>query len=133
MTDGASADRRSATYRSAAYRYKDILAEITDLAAAERERDRALAVELRRRLVVLQARMRRAQERALLTSALVELHWDAAMDQLWNESWLSLRPRPDPDSSADPERLDEFDAQVHERAEDLRRAVGRRWFSFGNR
>jgi hypothetical protein len=76
--------------------------------------------------------MERAGERAALTRLAVELHWEAAMEALWVESWMTLRRRPDPDPRADPARLAEYDAELEQRAAQLQEAVKRR-FGLGRR
>ena len=50
--------------------------------------------ELRDRLLGLEDEMLRAGERARLTESVVQLHWERALDLLWAESWMKLRPRP---------------------------------------
>ena len=75
--------------------------------------------------------MLRTGERARLTASVVQLHWEEALEVLWAESWLKLRPLPDPDPGADPARLEDYDAEVHHRAEELRELVRRRWYDFG--
>ena len=58
--------------------------------------------------------MLRAGERARLTASVVQLHWEAALDLLWDGVVAAaLRPAPRPDPTVDPARLDE-----------LRRAAG---------
>jgi hypothetical protein len=117
---------------SAAREYKQIIAGITAAADALRARDREKAVELTRTLVRLGEQMERAGERAALTRLAVELHWEAALEALWVESWMTLRRRPDPDPDADPARLDQYDAEVELRSAQLQEAVRRR-FGLGRR
>jgi hypothetical protein len=112
---------------SAAREYKEIIAGITAAADALRARDRERAVELTRGLARLGEEMERAGERAALTRLAVELHWEAAMEALWVESWMTLRRRPDPDPRADPARLAEYDAELEQRAAQLQEAVKRRF------
>lgn len=112
---------------SAAREYKQIIAGITAAADALRARDREKAVELTRTLVRLGEQMERAGERAALTRLAVELHWEAALEALWVESWMTLRRRPDPDPGADPARLDQYDAEVELRSAHLQEAVRRRF------
>ncbi|HVL84933.1 MAG TPA: hypothetical protein VM367_11705 [Pseudonocardia sp.] len=111
---------------AAARRYKEVVSSIAAAAEALRERDRRRAAELARELVDLEVAMGRAQERAALTRIGVELHWEAALDVLWDESWMTLRRRPEPDPRADPRELDALDAAVAERSAELQAAVHRR-------
>jgi hypothetical protein len=119
--------------QSAARRYKEIMAEVTAAAGALREADRRRAAALRDRLIELEDGMLRAGERARLTASVVQLHWERALDLLWAEAWMSLRPRPEPDRAADPARLDDHDAEVQRRSDALREAVRRRWYELGRR
>jgi hypothetical protein len=113
---------------AAARRYKDVLAELSAAAVELRERDRARAGVIRDQLLGLEDEMVRAGERARLTGVVARLHWEAALDLLWDESWLKLSPRPRPDRNVDPGRLDELDEQLHLRSTELRHAVKRRWY-----
>jgi hypothetical protein len=113
---------------SAARRYKEVVAGITGTADALRERDRERAAALARQLVALEDAMLRAGERAALTRLGVELGWEAALDALWVESWMKLRPRPGPDARADPADLMALDVEVERRSAALQEAARRRRF-----
>jgi hypothetical protein len=123
----AADERRRGGGRSAAREYKEVVAGITAAVEALRERDRAKAAELNRELVGLAEAMHNATQRSALTRLGVELHWEAALEALWVESWLRLRPRPAPDPRADPGDLDALDAEVEAAASALQHAVRRRW------
>ncbi|HLU54224.1 MAG TPA: hypothetical protein VKZ81_02090 [Pseudonocardia sp.] len=112
---------------SAAREYKDVVAGIAAAAEELRERERKRAAALNRELVGLGEAMAHAEERAGLTRLGVELHWEAALEALWVESWMKLRPRPAPDRRADPARIDEYDAEVEARAAELQAATRRRF------
>jgi hypothetical protein len=112
---------------NAARSYKEIVAEVSAAAEALREKDKARAAALIRQLVDRDAEMIRAGERAALTRFGVELHWEAALEALWVESWMKLRPRPGPDPSADPAEIDAYDVELEEAAARLQAAVRRRW------
>lgn len=118
---------------SPARTYKAIVAGITEAVDALGERDRARAAALARELVELDARLQEAGELAARTWLGVELHWEAALEALWVESWMKLRPRPGPDSSADPTDLAALDAGVEAAADALQNAVRRRRFGFPGR
>ncbi len=115
-----------------ARRYKDVIGELTAAADALRDRDRARAAALARELVDLDAAMVAAGERAGMSRLAVELRWEAALEALWDEQWMTLKPRPRPDPDADPERLDELDRAADLAATELLDAVRTR-FPFGRR
>jgi hypothetical protein len=112
---------------TAAREYKEVVAGIAAAAEALRERDRQRAAALARELVGLTEAMEHAEERAGLTRLGVELHWEAALEALWVESWMKLRPRPGPAPHADPAAIDALDAEVEARAAELQAATRRRW------
>jgi len=112
---------------SGAQAYRKIVEGLAGAADDLRERDRQLAAELARRLVDLDLAMVRAGERAALSRFVAELAWEDALDALWEESWLTLRPRPAPDRTADPARLTELDAEVERAAAELHEAVRKRF------
>jgi hypothetical protein len=114
----------------AAQRYKDVVADLAAAAEDLRERDRRRARELERELVDLDAETIRAGERAALSLITAEIAWDDALDALWQESWMTLRPRPAPDRSADPGRLDALDVEVEKAAAELKDATRRRLWPF---
>jgi hypothetical protein len=114
---------------SATRRYKEIMAQVTAAAGELRRADGRRADQLREALIGLEDDMVRAGERARLTASVAQLHWEEALDLLWSESWMNLRPRPEPDRTADPSRLRAYDAEVRTRSDALREAVRRRWYS----
>jgi hypothetical protein len=118
---------------SATRRYKDIMAEVTTAADGLRRDDLRRAAQLREELIRLEDEMLRTGERARLSASVVELHWEAALDLLWAESWMNLRRLPAPDPTADPARLDAYDVEVQRRSDALREAVRRRWYHVGRR
>jgi chorismate mutase len=118
---------------SAAREYKEIVADFTAAADALFERDRERVEQLARELVRLDEEMVRASERAAMTRFVAELHWEAALEALWVESWMTLRRRPDPDLRADPAELARYDAEVELRSAELQEAVRRRRFGLPRR
>lgn len=115
--------------------YKAITAAVTDAVDALRGRDQARAAELTHTLSTLDATMARVGDRVALSRAGVELLWEAALEMLWSESWMTLRPMPSPDP-AEPVTglrkapdLDELDAEVSARFAELAEAVRRRGLS----
>ena len=116
---------------SAAGEYKDVIGELTTAAEALRERDRVRAAHLTRELREVGVSLERAEERAALSRLGVELQWDVVVEALWDESWMTLRPHPQPDSTADADALDTLDAAADRAATAEQDAVRRRTFGFG--
>lgn len=110
----------------AARAYKDVVAGLTAPADELRARDRERLAALEGRLAELAEALAQAHERAKKSSDTAREQWEAALESLWAESWLKLRPLPRPDSWADPAELDALDAQVEQRAVDLRVALRRK-------
>jgi hypothetical protein len=92
--------------------YRDVIGELTAAADALRDRDRARAAALSRELVDLDAAMVRAAERAALSRLALQLRWEVVLDALWTEQWMTLKPYPRPDRTADPARLDALDREA---------------------
>ncbi|WP_028926052.1 hypothetical protein [Pseudonocardia acaciae] len=110
----------------AARRYKDITGGMNDAVVRMRQADAARAVELEATLADLHDAMEAAAERERLTVLGVALQWESALESLWSEEWLTLRPLPKPDPNAAPRELDYLDAVVAQRYEALREAIRRR-------
>lgn len=111
----------------AARRYKARIAEVTGGLDERADRNAERVKELERNVQALGRRLREASDRHLLTRLCVELAWEGALDALWVETWITMRPFPRPDGWAAAADLDALLADVEERAADLRAAVqGRR-------
>jgi hypothetical protein len=111
---------------SAARRYKDITGGMTDAVARMRRSDIERAARLESGLPEMEEAMRVAGERAALTELGVGLQWEAALESLWGEHWMTLRPLPRPDPKAPARDLDYLDAVVGKRYEALVDAIRRR-------
>ncbi|MCW0212486.1 MAG: hypothetical protein OJJ54_03935 [Pseudonocardia sp.] len=114
----------------AAARYREVTAGIAAAAQGLRDADRERALQLERRLGELDDRMARVGERTAMTRFTVDLHWEAALEALWGESWMTLRPFPAPDRTADPAHLDRLDQEVASTFDVLRDLVRRRGLGF---
>jgi hypothetical protein len=112
--------------RSAARRYKEITGGMNDAVERMRARDTELARRLAIRLARLHEQMEDAADREALTVLGVALQWESALESLWNEQWMTLRPLPKPDPDASPSDLDYLDAVVAQRFEVLQEAIRRR-------
>jgi hypothetical protein len=111
---------------SAARRYKDITGGMTDAVARMRRFDTERAAQLTEILVELDERMRTASNRAAISELASYLRWEAAMESLWGESWMTLRPLPLPDPNTNPRDLDYLDAVVEQRFQVLLEIIRRR-------
>lgn len=111
---------------TAARDYKDITGGMTDAVARVRRQDTERATQLGEELVELQDRMHAAGNRATLSEIVTLVRWELAMEALWAESWMTLRPLPLPDPNAAPGDLDYLDAVVEQRFQALLAVVGRR-------
>ncbi|MGQ0480510.1 MAG: hypothetical protein ACT4O0_05700 [Pseudonocardia sp.] len=111
---------------TAARQYKNITGGMSEAVARMRRADTERAARLAERLVELEAAMVAAHQRAAITEIGVGLQWEAALEALWNEHWMTLRPLPRPGPGAPARDLDYLDAVVGQRFEALREAVGRR-------
>jgi hypothetical protein len=117
--------------RDAVRAYKDVIGELTGATAAQRERDRDRAEVLKARLDELARRTADVEEQAAVSRFVAELQWEAVLDELWQESWMTLRPKPGPDPDADPADLDALNDALARAADAVIDAVRRRPFSFG--
>lgn len=112
---------------SPAREYKRVVEGIADAAERLRATDRAKAAALAVELSELQQRMYAAADRAALTEVGVELSWEAALEALWVESWMTLRRRPAPAPGGGPDDLDTLDVEVERCTAELLAAVKRRF------
>lgn len=119
-------DERADGAPDAARAYKDVVAGLTAPADELRARDRERLAALEVRLAELATAMAEARERAEKSAEAAKKRWEAALESLWAESWLKLRPLPRPDPWADPAKLDALDARVELCAAALREALHRK-------
>ena len=118
---------------SAARDYKDIVDGLGGAAEGLREQDAERATALGYELTARNADMRESAGRAGLTRLVVAIQWEAALESLWAESWLTLRPPPPATSGIDPARVDELAAEVTRCADVLHEATRRRRFGLPGR
>ncbi|WP_434451120.1 hypothetical protein [Lentzea sp. E54] len=84
---------------SAVERYKEIIAIATDAAARQRKLDEVRCAELAERIAATQHEIAEVRDRERVVRMGVALHWEAAVEQLWNERWLQMVTPPQPDES----------------------------------
>ncbi|MCE3550274.1 hypothetical protein LWC33_02230 [Pseudonocardia sp. RS11V-5] len=115
---------------SPAAAYRRIASGIEQAVGAVRRQDEQRATRLEQALARIDARMRRVGERAALTRFSVELHWESALEALWAEPWMTVRPFPRPDTEADPAQLERYEREVDRTYTELMDLVARRRFGF---
>jgi hypothetical protein len=118
------------TEHSPAERYRAETARIASAAEALRHRDAVRAAELEDRLAVLDDRMGRIGERAAMSELAARSHWETALDAMWSEPWMTVRPFPRPDPSVDPRRLAEYEQEMYAAHQALMALIQRTKFGF---
>jgi hypothetical protein len=84
---------------SAVERYKEIIAIATDAAARQHKLDEVRCAELAERIVSTQHEIAEVRDRERVVRMGAALHWEQAVEQLWNERWLQMVTPPQPDES----------------------------------
>jgi len=112
---------------TAADDYRAVIARLDAVADDLRASDTERASALRAALVDLESTVEQADSRAAQTRFVVDLHWEFALEVLWPESWLKLRPKPGPDPRARGVDIDKHDAAVADTLDVLLAAVRRRF------
>ncbi|MFS8104361.1 hypothetical protein LFM09_45370 [Lentzea alba] len=84
---------------SAVERYKEIIAIATDAAARQRKLDEVRCAELAERIASTQQQIAEVRDRERVVRMGAALHWEQAVEQLWNERWLQMVTFPLPDES----------------------------------
>lgn len=93
---------------SAVERYKEIIAIATDAAARQRKLDEVRCAELAERIASTQQRIAEVRDRERVVRMGAALHWEQAVEQLWNERWLQMVTFPAPDESVPPRPQGEY-------------------------
>ncbi|MEU4800906.1 hypothetical protein [Actinosynnema sp. NPDC023587] len=84
---------------SAVERYKEIVGLAGAAVEKMRDQDRDRVRELLERLAASQDRVAELIEQEKLSQVGVRLLWEAAVDALWEERWMTMKPIPEPDES----------------------------------
>ncbi|MBW4719033.1 hypothetical protein [Saccharothrix obliqua] len=87
---------------SAVERYKEVVALADTAVGRMRARDGERVAELLAALAASQDRVAALVEQEGLTRVGVRLLWEAALEALWEERWLQMKPLPDPDETVPP-------------------------------
>ena len=107
----------------AARQYKDVAGLNTAAVERMREADRALVDKLAQQVLAAERALAEVSERERVARMGVELHWEAAMEELWAERWLTIEPMPQPAVPAPPMNPLECDAEVGRTYEALHEAL----------
>jgi len=83
--------------RSAVERYKEIIGTAGDAIAAMRAKDDERVADLVARLAESQDRMAEVIDREKVVRLGAALHWEQAVEALWDERWMTMSPMPRPD------------------------------------
>lgn len=107
----------------AARHYKDVAGLNTQAVERMREADRALQDTLSQQVLAAERALAEVSERERVARMGVELHWEAAMEELWAERWLTIEPMPQPATPAPAMNPLECDAEVGRTYEALHEAL----------
>lgn len=110
---------------TAARRYKDVIAAVTGGLDAAADRNTARVEELKEQVPALHRQLTDAAARADLVRIAAHLAWDDAVELLWVESWMDMRPFPRPDAFTKPVDALVAAAEVEAAAAALRAATKR--------
>jgi molybdopterin converting factor small subunit len=105
--EGGMSDRVPASER-----YREIAGWAAEAVEHMREHDRERAAELERELTRIEQRMAELAVQERVVRMGVKLHWEAAVEALWNERWLAIGPLPLPDERAPEADHLHFDTEV---------------------
>jgi hypothetical protein len=105
-------------------RYKELADQNTEAVRRMQEHNRALAERLRVRLDEVDVELAQAIERERMARMSVRLHWEHAVEMLWEERWLKeVGPQPDPTPPPPGMDILRADAEVSRTSEALREAL----------
>jgi hypothetical protein len=108
---------------SAAAAYKRAVLDVTGGMEGEVERNEVRVRELRERVAELDRDLTTAADRRLLVRIAANLAWENALEALWVESWVTMRPFPKPDRFAKGGDAMELAVEIERRAAELLAAV----------
>lgn len=86
--------------RSAVERYKELIGTIGDAVESMRGQDQERVADLVARLSESQDRMADIIDREKVVKLGAQLHWESAVEALWDERWMRVSPMPKADESA---------------------------------
>ncbi|WP_214403985.1 hypothetical protein [Pseudonocardia lacus] len=121
MSTGDPLRKRPAESPAAAY--KKAIREVTGGMEGEVKRNEERVRQLRERIADLDRDLSTAADRRLLVRIAANLAWEDALEALWVESWMTMKPFPKPDRMAKAGDAMELAAEIERKAADLLAAV----------
>lgn len=106
--------------------YKAVIAALTEGFDGDVARGTERVALLRKEVAQLGRQLVEASEQRTVARIGNVLAWEDALEILWVEQWMTLRPFPGPDPDADPDSGAEAIAEVEARVAELRSRVQRR-------
>lgn len=104
--------------------YKELADVNTEAVRRLREHNRTVAEELRTKLGQVDRELAEAIARERVARMAVRLHWESAVEWLWDEKWLrEVGPQPDPTTPPAGMDIAAADATVSRTHEALRAAL----------
>jgi hypothetical protein len=97
---------------SAVERYKEIIGTASESDAKMRAHDEARVADLVAKLTESQDRMAEVIERERVVKLGVALHWESAVEALWDERWLKMSPVPPGEESVPPRDQREYNSAM---------------------
>jgi hypothetical protein len=108
---------------SPATRYKDAIRQVTGGMEGEVKRNDERVQQLRERVAELDRDLMTAADRRLLVRIAANLAWEDALEALWVESWMTMKPFPKPDRMAKGGDAMQLGAEIEQKAAALMAAV----------
>jgi hypothetical protein len=112
--------------RPASELYKEIVGR--GHAAVERiqQQDKQRVAQVERELEDAHSRFLEASEQERVARMTVHLLWEAAIEALWDEHWLTITPLPEPDKNAPQRERKYFDREIDRTYQELEEALKKR-------
>ncbi|WP_157527862.1 hypothetical protein [Nocardia sp. NRRL S-836] len=111
---------------SAVERYKEIIAIATEAATRQRKLDEVRCAELAERIAATQWEISEVRDRERVVRMGAALHWEQAVEQLWDERWLQMTTPPLPDESVPPRPQSEYNAAMDSAYQALENSLAKR-------
>ncbi|MCP3800164.1 hypothetical protein NLX83_12935 [Allokutzneria sp. A3M-2-11 16] len=111
---------------SASQRYREITGRVDEAVQRTRARDKERARQLELEVERNGERLARAADRERLVRMSVETQWETAVEALWDERWLTIKPLPKPAESVPAADQNHFDGEVERTRQALEEVLAKR-------